>query len=399
MRLGIESSLQKSDAMRRWGRCAFLGNQASLLGDFTPSWKALYQVLGPSLKVLFGPQHGFEAVQQDNMIESAHGIHRPTGLPVFSLYSETREPSEVMLKDVDTMIVDIQIVGCRVYTFKYTIAACLRAGKKYGRRVVIMDRPNPLGGVFIEGAVLKEEARSFVGEFPIPMRHGLTAGEAALFFNRDIGCDLEVVKMEDWDPSHVWSQLQRHWVLTSPNLPTIDPVYVYPGTVIFEATNVSEGRGTGLPFQFVGAPYIEDSARFAALVRSIYGKNGGIYLREASFKPTSQKWKDESCNGVQIHLLDPHAVRSYDLGVSLLRAFIELGGQSFAWKKPGYEYNFVDHPIDLIMGWRHSAQTFVDEKFSLSDQQWTAGIEQYRDTVKPYLLYPRQMKINHLSHQ
>jgi uncharacterized protein YbbC (DUF1343 family) len=353
----------------------------------------LQEKLGKNLVALLAPQHGFHSTVQDNMIETEHSIHPPTGLPIYSLYSETREPTEAMLKTIDTMVIDIQIVGCRVYTFKYTIAACLRAAKKHNKRVVILDRPNPLGGVLIEGSALDLSVKSFVGEFEIPMRHGLTSAEAAIFFNQSIGASLEIIPMKEWNPASLWSDLNRNWVLTSPNLPTVDAVYIYPGTVLFEGTNISEGRGTGLPFQFIGAPFVTNAGKLINKIGEILGKEIGesIFLRETSFEPTSQKHKNQTCHGFQIHIMNAKRLKSYNIGLGILRAFIEEYPDDFAWKQPPYEYEYVKLPINLIVGIKDADRHLTDGSFSLTDSLWSQGISKYIEIVLPHLLYERKM--------
>jgi uncharacterized protein YbbC (DUF1343 family) len=375
-----------------WGRCGLVCNQASVTLDLKPAWEVLARALGKRLVALFGPQHGFYGTKQDNMIETSHSTFSSSGIPLYSLYSETREPSEAMMADLDTLIIDLQIVGCRIYTWKATIAGCMRAAKKFGKKIVVLDRPNPVGGIVCEGRVLDKDSTSFVGEYPIPMRHALSAGEAARFFNSFIGCELDVVKMHHWDPNLYWQDLGRRWILTSPNLPTIEPVYVYPGTVIFEGTNLSEGRGTGLPFQFIGAPYISSSRAFKeTTMRILGGKTPGVFLREAQFEPTSQKWAGKTCHGIQIHVQEPRLVRSLDLSVALVRAAIELGGDDFNWKQPPYEYDFHTLPMKLIYGSQKTDQKFMSRDFSIEDPFWHEGIDRYIDGVTKYLLYPRTL--------
>ncbi len=388
MKLGMERLVENPHLAKEWGRCAFLGNQASVGPDFKPSWVLLHDLLGERLVAFFGPQHGFHATVQDNMIETAHHAG-PYGLPIYSLYSETREPNDSMLENVDTIVVDLQITGCRVYTFKYTIAACLRAAKRLGKRVVILDRPNPLGGKHIEGRCLDLEARSFVGEFEIPMRHGLTTAEASLLFNRTIEASLEIVKMSGWTGTEYWSDIYKHWVLTSPNLPTIDSVYVYPATVMLEGTNISEGRGTGLPFQLVGAPYIKDAEIYAKQIQH-YIKSDAVFLRPAEFQPTSQKWQGEICRGVHIHVVDPKRIETYALGLAVIRAAMDLGEESFQWKRPGYEYNYTDLPIDLILG-DLGAHKKLEENFEIKDPFWSVGLSDYARQVSEGLIYPRRL--------
>lgn len=394
---GLEVLYASKDLASKWGRCALLCNQASVDKYFNPSWQLMSQILGQKLVCLFGPQHGIESTVQDNMIETNHSIHPVLNIPIYSLYSSTREPTAEMLQDVDTIIVDLQHVGTRVYTYKYTLSACLRAARKLNKKVVVLDRPNPLGGILVEGNVLDLALQSFVGEFAIPIRHALTIGEIALFFNQFINADLEIIKMQDWIPSSIWSDLQRHWLLTSPNLSCIDSVYLYPGMVLFEGTNISEGRGTTLPFQFIGAPFVKPKNVYNIIdiVNKYLSNSQGYYLRVAQFQPWYQKWAGQICNGVQVHVIDAHVLSSYYLGLVLLRAFIELIlDQGFEWKQPPYEYNFDILPIKLISGIKNFDNIIMDSSFDLKHSLWSLGIEDYIYNAKSILLYKRQLRHN-----
>jgi uncharacterized protein YbbC (DUF1343 family) len=391
--IGLESLQESSQIAKKWGRVGLLCNQGSVTRDFRAAWNVVRDALGKNLVALFGPQHGFFGTKQDNMIETAHDRFQDFNVPLFSLYSETREPTEEMLQGLDTILIDLQIVGCRIYTWKATIAGCLRAAKKYKKRVVVLDRPNPLGGVVLEGRVLDLDCVSFVGEYPIPMRHGLSAAEAALFFNSFIGCELETVNLKNWDPKSYWSDLERPWVLTSPNLPTIDPVYVYPGTVMLEGTNISEGRGTGLPFQFIGAPYIKDSQKLLQRINQ-FGINliDGLYLRECQFEPTSQKWAGQTCRGLQLHVVDFRKIRSFDLTIAIMRAFWELSEGGFDWKRTAYEYVHNELPMRIIFGSKKVDQMLTSTSFDIRDVFWNEGLRSYADAVKPFLLYKREFE-------
>src|SRR5919107_2210865 len=228
------------------------------------------------------------------MVDTPHMLDKETGLPVYSLYSETREPTEEMLSDVDVLVCDLQDVGCRIYTFVYTIANCMRAAKRSGKRVVVCDRPNPVGGASVEGNVLESEFASFVGQFPIPTRHGMTACELARMFNSQwgINCELEVVTMEGWSRELWFDETDAPWVMPSPNIPTLDSATVFPGTVHIEGTQMSEGRGTTRPFELVGAPYVEA----AELARSLEALGlPGVYYRACHFQPTFQKHGGQTC--------------------------------------------------------------------------------------------------------
>src|SRR4249920_2422191 len=240
------------------------------------------------LAALFGPQHGFRSDVQDNMIETRHGQDDVRRVPVYSLYSETREPTAKMLAGLDALVIDLQDVGSRIYTFIYTMANCLIAARKHGVKAIVCDRPNPIGGVAVEGPMLVPGFESFVGQYPMPMRHGMTIGELAQLFNAEfgIGAALEVARMDGWRREMYFDATCLPWVMPSPNMPTLDSAIVYPGTVLFEGTNVSEGRGTTRPFELTGAPW-PIAERFAEELNAL--KLGGVLFRPAVFEPTFQK--------------------------------------------------------------------------------------------------------------
>jgi uncharacterized protein YbbC (DUF1343 family) len=300
-----------------------------------------------TLAAIFGPQHGFRSDVQDNMIETRHAHDQVRRVPVYSLYSETREPTAEMLKGLDTLVVDLQDVGVRIYTYIYTLANCLRAARRHGVRVIVCDRPNPIGGTQVEGMVLKPGFESFVGMFPIPMRHGMTIGEIARLFNEHfgIGADLEVVAMDGWRRDMYFDQTGLTWIISSPNIPTFDTTTVYPGSVLFEGTNVSEGRGTTRPFELLGAPWIV-AERFAAALN----KRGipGVLFRPVLFEPTFHKHAGKGCAGCQIHVIDRTSFPAVETGVTVIEAFAE--SDEFAWKNPPYEYEYEKMPIDCLAG-------------------------------------------------
>ena len=237
-------------------RLGLLANPASVDSSFCHAKTLIRQHYPGQLTALFSPQHGFHAEKQDNMIESDHGRDPELGIPIYSLYSETRIPTPEMFDDIDALLVDIQDVGTRVYTFIYTISHCMETAAKTGKQVVILDRPNPIGGKQVEGNILEEGFTSFVGRFPIPMRHGLTVGEIASLFNREfnINCDLKVIPMEGWQREMYWEETGLPWIPPSPNLPTPLSCVVYPGQVIWEGSLLSEGRGTPCPLNNSAPP-------------------------------------------------------------------------------------------------------------------------------------------------
>ena len=307
------------------------------------------EAAGVRVGALFGPQHGFRSDLQENMIESPHGRDAGRRVPVYSLYSDTREPTAAMLTGLDALVIDLQDVGTRIYTYIYTMANCLRAARAHGVPVVVCDRPNPIGGLDVEGPTLDPAFASFVGQFPIPMRHGLTIGELARIFNEHfaIGAKLEVVRMDGWSREQYFDETGLTWVMPSPNLPTLDSAIVYPGTVLFEGTNVSEGRGTTRPFELVGAPWI-DPEPFAADLNARGLR--GVWFRPAAFEPTFHKHAGVLCGGCQIHVTDRRTFQPVAVAVELVEAFRRAGPGQFTWRDPPYEYELVKPPIDILFG-------------------------------------------------
>jgi uncharacterized protein YbbC (DUF1343 family) len=301
-----------------------------------------------SLAAIFGPQHGFRSDVQENMIETAHARDETRRVPIYSLYSETREPTAEMLAGLEVLVIDLQDVGTRIYTYIYTMANCLIACRKHGVKAIVCDRPNPIGGRDVEGPMLVRGFESFVGQYPIPMRHGMTIGELARLFNEHfgIGADLEVVTMEGWQRDDFHDDTGVPWVMPSPNIPTLDSAIVYPGTVLFEGTSTSEGRGTTRPFELVGAPGVsaEDFSR-ALNARRL----PGVHFRPALFEPTFHKHARRGCGGCQLHVVDRRAFRPVLTGVALVAAFREVD-PGFAWRPPPYEYEHEKLPFDILAG-------------------------------------------------
>ncbi|HEY7188381.1 MAG TPA: DUF1343 domain-containing protein [Vicinamibacterales bacterium] len=304
---------------------------------------------GVTLAAIFGPQHGFRSDVQDNMVETPHVDDPGRRVPIYSLYSETREPTAAMLHGIDALVVDLQDIGARIYTYIYTMANCLRAGAKHGVPIIVCDRPNPIGGIDVEGAALVHGFESFVGQFPIPMRHGMTIGELARLFNEEfgIGATLEVIRMDGWRREMYADATDLPWVMPSPNMPTLDTAIVYPGTVLFEGIMLSEGRGTTRPFELVGAPWIE-AERFAREMNALHLP--GAIFRPAVFEPTFQKHAKQGCGGCQIHVTDRRAFRPVLTGAALIAMFYQTNPSKFAWRQPPYEYEHDKMPIDILAG-------------------------------------------------
>ena len=339
------------------------------------------------LGALFGPQHGFRSDVQDNMIETGHGEDCTRRVPVYSLYSDTREPTAQMLADLDVLVIDLQDVGSRIYTFIYTMANCLIAARKHGVKAIVCDRPNPIGGADVEGPMLVPGFESFVGQYPIPMRHGMTIGELAQLFNTEfgIGADLEVIDMHGWTRGMYFDVTALPWVMPSPNMPTLDTAIVYPGTVLFEGTNVSEGRGTTRPFETTGAPW-PVAERFAEQMNAL--GLGGVFFRPAVFEPTFQKHAKTTCAGCQMHVLDRRAFKPVEAGVALIKAFRDAGPGQFAWRQPPYEYERTKMPIDILAG-SSELREQIEAGLTARDiaRSWTGSVDAYRTIRDRYLLY------------
>lgn len=387
IRPGIEVLLSDQLSSLRGQRIGLVCNQASVLPDLRHAADVFFEHPDINLTTLFGPQHGIRGDVQDNMIETDHAVDSHTGLWIYSLYSETREPTEKMLADVDTIVFDLQDVGCRIYTFVYTMANCMRAAKKLGKRVIVCDRPNPINGVAVEGNVTETEFTSFVGQFEIPTRHGMTCGELALMFNEHfgIGCDLEVVPMDGWRREMWFEETGLPWVMPSPNIPTVDTCVVFPATVHIEGTELSEGRGTTKPFELNGAPYIDPWAWVAALEKYNFP---GVTFRQTFFQPTFQKHAQVTCGGLQLHVTDRQAFTSVTVGVAMIKTAYDLYKDHFEWKRDAYEYVFDKNPFDVVCG-TDKIRTAIEAGVSLKEieDSWVGGLKAYSSLRESYLLY------------
>ena len=321
------------------------------------------------------------------MQESEDSRDAALHLPIFSLYGAVREPSGEMLEQIDVLLVDLPDVGCRVYTYSTTMGLCMEAAARHGIKVVVLDRPNPISGMLVEGNIVQEEFRSFVGRYPLPMRHALTLGELARYLvaRCDIHCDLEVIPVKGWHRQDYHPDTDLAWVFPSPNMPTWDTALLYPGMVLLEGTNVSEGRGTTLPFQLFGAPFLDQKK-----LEENLGKAGleGVFFRPVAFEPVFDKWAGQTCYGFQIHVTDRQAFRPYRMGLTLLQALCEVHKDEFKWLPPPYEYEWKRLPIDILLG-----DGAIREKLEKGDAisslevAWTEELAAYRERTAQCLLY------------
>lgn len=372
VRIGLEIFLDAHTRRVDGLRVGLLCNQASVSSRLEAAVELFAQRFGPRLSAIFTPQHGLWGEQQANMIETDHSTHHQLGIPVYSLYSETRQPTPAMLDQIDCLVVDLQDVGTRVYTFIWTLLACMKACAVAGKRVIVLDRPNPLGGRICEGPMLVEGHQSFVGNSLIPLRHGLTICELALLFqNRHTPpLELDCIAMEGWSRDQYFPDTGLPWVWPSPNMQRFDTAVVYPGQVLLEGTNLSEGRGTTLPFEVAGAPYIADPHELCAALRRY--RFSGVDLRPLRFRPAFDKWQGQSCGGLQIHVNDPAQFRSVPLTLALLHEVRQRAAEQFAWLPPPYEYEYHKLPIDILLG-----APAVRTALEAGKLQDAATIEQY----------------------
>jgi uncharacterized protein YbbC (DUF1343 family) len=390
---GLQRLLEEGDLQKRYpGKIGYLCHAASVTQDIEHGLIALKRVFGDRLTTVFGPQHGFVTDVQDNMVESKHFTHPYFGVTVYSLYSETRIPTQDMLKGLDHVFVDLQDVGTRIYTYIYTMTYMMEACQKAGVQVVILDRPNPIDGVTLEGNILDMKFDSFVGRHPIPVRHGLTMGEVArmskqFWTGRD--CNLDIIEMKGWKRDMSYEDTGLPWVLPSPNLATVEAAYTFVGTVLFEGTNVSEGRGSTRSLEIVGHPAIEPFS-FADKMKRVLDSEGlkGQVLRPLVFLPTFQKHAGTPCGGFQIHVTDRKAFEPWRLCQTLCREFHRELGDEFVWKQPPYEYEYDRMPIDLING-TDKLRHWV-EKHGTRDEYaaiMAPGQNEYRAQMREVALY------------
>jgi uncharacterized protein YbbC (DUF1343 family) len=301
------------------------------------------------LVAFFGPQHGFLGQTQDNMMEWKSYEHPRLRIPVYSLYAEHREPTAEMLQDLDVLLVDLQDIGARYYTFIWTMYLCMRACEKNGVATVVLDRPNPINGISVEGPLLDPHYRSFVGLHLIPVRHGKTIGELAQQFRDEAfpKCELSILAMKNWKRQMWFDETGLQWVMPSPNMPTLDTATVYPGMCLLEGTNISEGRGTTRPFEIFGAPFI-DPEKLSSELNAL--NLPGVFFRENYFQPIFHKFAGELCGGAQLHVIDRETFQPFLTGVQIIKRIRKIYGKEFQWRQPPYEYEWKRLPIEILIG-------------------------------------------------
>jgi len=383
---GLEVLVRRRAALLRRQRIALLAHQASIDESYTHASALLGDLPSVKLVALLAPEHGLWGAPQDHA--RIAGARDPaSGLPVWSLYGARLEPTADMLRGIDTVVVDLQDVGSRYYTFVWTMSLAMRVCARLGVRVVVLDRPNPLGGAVLEGNVADPAFKSFVGLYPLAIRHGMTIGELAAYLNDQhaIGCQLIVVPMRGWRRAMLWEDTGLPWVPPSPNMPTPDTARVYPGGCLLEGTNLSEGRGTTRPFEWIGAPYLEAQRYAAALERE---RLPGVRFRPARFLPTFQKWAGRHCEGVQVHVTNAARFKPFLTGLAEIAVARRLAPRGFAWRRPPYEFEKRRMPIDILCG-TDAIRKAIERGTPLAavERAWQPDLTRWKRRRASYLMY------------
>jgi uncharacterized protein YbbC (DUF1343 family) len=386
---GLENILGNFPTALKGKRVGILCHAASITRKFDHISDIFFQRKDCRLSAIFGPQHGIYGQTQDNMIEWRNQIHPVYGIPLYSLYGEHRKPTSEMLMNIDILVIDLQDVGARLYTYIWTVKLCIEACSEAGIPVLILDRPNPIGTLPFDGPVLKEEYFTFVGGASIPLCHRMTIGEIALWIKNKYypGCDLNIIWMKNWKRSSLFSETGLPWVLPSPNMPTLQTAIVYPGTVLIEALNLSEGRGTTIPFELFGAPYINSEKLRMNLNRR---KIEGCAFRIHNFIPTFHKFCGELCNGLQIHVIDIHRYKPVETALEIFDAIIETTeAGALKFNPPPYEYEYRLIPFDILSGDSLMRESLLKrDSTGIEKERWSHEIEIFSNEFRHFAVYP-----------
>ncbi len=376
---GLETISSHLPASLKGKKVGVLCHAPSITREFEHITDIFYRSKECRLTAIFGPQHGVHGQTQDNMIEWDSLKHPVYGIPVYSLYGEHRKPSPEMLNNVEALIIDLQDVGARLYTYVWTVKLCMEACTETGIPVWILDRPNPIGALSFDGPLLKKEFFTFVGGASIPLCHRMTMGEMALWLREKYypKCDLNIIWMKNWKRSMMFGDTGQPWVLPSPNMPTVQSAVVYPGTVLIEALNLSEARGTTIPFELFGAPYINSDK----LKKSLDGRKiAGCAFRIHDFIPTFHKFAGELCHGIQIHVTDIRSFKPVETALEIFDAIIETSAEgSLKFKEPPYEYEYNLIPFDILSGDSGMRESLIKRTDTgIEKERWRGEIAEFR---------------------
>jgi uncharacterized protein YbbC (DUF1343 family) len=384
---GLEVFLQEPPSWAARASLGLLCHPPSVARNFRPAPELVAKHFPGRLQALFSPQHGLRGEKQDNMVSSPDFEDPLLNIPVVSLYGPRLDPPREALEKIDALLVDLQDVGTRVYTYGATLARIMAVAARVGVKVVVLDRPNPIGGLQIEGNLLLPEWASFVGPYPLPMRHGFTLGELARSYNvtQKLDCDLTVIPARGWRRGQYFDDTGLPWIMPSPNLPTLEGTMVYPGQVLLEGTNLSEGRGTTRPFELFGAPFLEPR-RILFELRDL--SLPGVVLREVAFEPTFHKWAGMVCHGFQLHVTERLAFKPYFTTLALLTVIRRLYPDKFAWRQPPYEYENERLPIDLLTG-DAAIREGIDagQSIAVLEAAWQPGLQDFLTVSREFWLY------------
>lgn len=389
VKTGLEIITEKLPLQLKGKKIGVVCHAPSITRDFRHITEILFYRSDCRLSAIFGPQHGIFGETQDNMIEWQSQYHPVFNVPVYSLYGENRKPTPEMLDDIDILLIDLQDIGARLYTYIWTIKLCMEACAETGIPVWVLDRPNPIGGLHCDGPVLKEEFFTFVGGASIPMCHRMTLGEMALWIKGKYiqKCDLNIVYMEGWKRDSFYNETSIPWVLPSPNMPTLESAIVYPGTVLIEALNLSEGRGTTIPFELFGAPFIDPYKLKSNIERR---RIPGCAFRIHGFIPTFNKFSGSYCNGLQIHVTNPREYYPVYTALELFDAVIETSPpDSLKFNTPPYEYENTLMPFDILSG-DHIMRTSLISRMPVKKERerWDFEIEEFLLEFNQLAVYP-----------
>jgi uncharacterized protein YbbC (DUF1343 family) len=386
---GLESILNEFPAKLKGKKIGILCHAASVTRDFKHISDIFFNRNDCKLAALFGPQHGIHGQTQDNMIEWHSQRHPIFDIPLYSLYGKDRKPTPEMLNGIDALLIDLQDVGARLYTYIWTVKLCMEACSEAGIPVWLLDRPNPIGRLPLDGPILKKEYFTFVGGASIPLCHRMTIGEIALLIKENYypACDLNVVRMKNWNRSSLFSDTGLPWVLPSPNIPTIQTALVYPGTVLIEALNLSEGRGTTIPFELFGAPFINTER----LKKNLDSRHiEGCAFRPHDFIPTFHKFSGELCYGFQIHITDIYRFKPVVSALELFDAIIETTEpDALKFKLPPYEYEYKLMPFDILSGDSGMRESLISRNnIRVEKERWSHEIEEFKKEFQQIAVYP-----------
>lgn len=385
---GLESVLKRFPAQLKGKRIGILCHASSITADFSHISDIFFNRHDCRLTALFGPQHGIHGQTQDNMIEWQSQRHHVFDIPLYSLYGKQRKPTNEMLTGIDIFLIDLQDVGARLYTYIWTVKLCMEACSEAGIPVWLLDRPNPIGRLPYDGPVLKEEFFTFVGGASIPLCHRMTIGEIALWVKEKYypGCDLHIVRMKNWKRASLFNETGLPWVLPSPNMPTLQTALAYPGTVLIEALNLSEGRGTTIPFELFGAPFLDQQK----LKKNLDARHiEGCVFRKHDFIPTFHKFSGEVCYGLQIHITDVDRYKPVLTALEVFDAIVETtGSDTLKFKLPPYEYEYKLMPFDILSGDSGMRELLIARSsIGVEKERWAHEIEEFRKVFRQIAIY------------